>query len=109
MAEQGYARPQVSALRSGTVGNAAVFFQSISQIAPAGGIATVAILGANFAGGAFPLATVLSVIACLFVAFSVAELARHLPSAGSLRTYVTRGLGGHTGYVTGWMYAISEL
>jgi len=109
MEEQGYVRPHSATLRQGSVGNGAVFFQSISQIAPAGGIATVAILGANFAGGAFPLATLLSIVACLFVAFSVSELAKHLPSAGSVGTYVTRSLGGHVGYVTSWMYAISEL
>jgi amino acid transporter len=45
----------------------------------------------------------------LFVAFSVSELAKHLPSAGSVGTYVSRGLGARTGYVTGWMYAISEM
>ena len=96
-------------LRQGKLSNGAVLFQSISQIAPAGGIATVAILGASFAGGAFPLATAISVIACLFVALSIAQLARYLPSAGSLGTYVARSLGGAFGFVTGWMYAISEL
>jgi amino acid transporter len=109
MEEQGYINAAPGSLHRGQLSNGAVLFQSISQIAPAGGIATVAILGANFAGGAFPLATLLSVIACLFVALSVSELAKHLPSAGSLGTYVTRSLGGATGYVTGWMYSISEM
>ena len=96
-------------LQRGRLSNQAVLFQSIAQIAPAGGIATVAILGANFAGGALPLATIFSVVASLLVALSVSELAKHLPSAGSLGTYVARSLGGGAGYVIGWMYAISEL
>jgi len=96
-------------LSHGKLSNGAVLFQSISQIAPAGGIATVAIIGANFAGGALTLATIVSVVACLLTALSVAQLARYLPSAGSLGTYVSRGLGGGTGFVVGWMYAISEL
>jgi amino acid transporter len=96
-------------LRHGKLSNGAVLFQSISQIAPAGGIATVAIIGAEFAGGALTLATIVSVIACLLTALSVAQLARYLPSAGSLGTYVSRSLGGGPGFVVGWMYAISEL
>jgi amino acid transporter len=116
MAEQ--AHPQ-AALHSGTrhsgtlqhgkLSNGAVLFQSVSQIAPAGGIATVAIIGADFAGGALTLATIISVVACLLAALSVSQLARYLPSAGSLGTYVSRSLGGGTGFVTGWMYAISEM
>jgi amino acid transporter len=101
-------RPE-TVLRRGELGNGAVLFQSISQIAPAGGIATVAIIGADYAGGALTLATIISVVACLLTALSVAQLAKYLPSAGSLGTYVSRALGGGTGFVVGWMYAISEL
>ena len=108
MAAQGQVDTALT-LRRGRLSNSAVLFQSISQIAPAGGIATVAILGANFAGGALTLATIISVVACLLTALSVAQLAKYLPSAGSLGTYVARGLGGGTGFVIGWMYAISEL
>ena len=107
MAEQATAAPEE--LVHHKLSNGAVLFQSISQIAPAGGIATVAIIGAEFAGGALTLATIVSVVACLLTALSVAQLARYLPSAGSLGTYVSRGLGGGTGFVVGWMYAISEL
>jgi amino acid transporter len=96
-------------LSHGRLSNLAVLFQSVAQIAPAGGIATVAILGANFAGGALPLATVFSIVACLFVALAVSELARHLPSAGSLGTYVARAIGRGPGYVVGWMYGVSEM
>lgn len=109
MEEQGYVHPVPRTLQRGGLSTGAVLFQSVSQIAPAGGIATVAILGAGFAGGAFPLATVISIIACVFAALSVAQLAKHLPSAGSLGTYVSRSLGGPAGFVAGWMYAVSEL
>jgi amino acid transporter len=99
----------VATLQRGRLSNGAVLFQSVSQVAPAGGIATVAIIGANFAGGALTLATIISVVACLLTALSVSQLARYLPSAGSVGTYVSRGLGGGVGFVTGWMYAVSEL
>ncbi len=101
--------PSDTGLGHGKLSNRAVLFQSVSQIAPAGGIATVAIIGADYAGGALTLATIISVVACLLTALSVAQLAQYLPSAGSLGTYVSRALGGGTGFVVGWMYAISEL
>ena len=96
-------------LVSGKLSNGAVLFQSVSLVAPAGGIATVAILGANFAGGALPLATIFAVVGCLFVALSMSQLAKHLPSAGSVGTYVVHGLGGGVGFVTAWMYTIAEV
>lgn len=105
----GHLAARQPALRRGKLGTGEVLFQSIGQISPAGGIAVVAIVAASFAGGAFPLATVISVVGCLFVALSVSQLAKHLPSAGSLGTYITQALGGGVGLVTGWMYAISEL
>lgn len=109
MEQHGSTSIAVRGLRRGELGTGAVLFQSVSQIAPAGGIATVAILGANFAGGALPLATGFTIVACLLVALSVSQLAKHLPSAGSLGTYVSRSLGGPAGFVTGWMYGIAEL
>jgi amino acid transporter len=96
-------------LDRGKLGNGAVLFQSIGQISPAGGIATTAVLAVNFAGGAIVPATIVSILACLMTALAISQLAAYLPSAGSLGTYISRGLGGAAGFVAGWMYAISEL
>src|SRR5512135_3434259 len=41
--------------------------------------------------------------ASLCCASSIAEFARRLPSAGSLYTYNSRGLGRIGGFLTGWM------
>lgn len=93
----------------GKLSNAEVLFQSVALIGPAGGIALVAIVAANFAGGDWPLATLLAVFGALCVAISVSQLAKHLPSAGSVGTFVAKGLGGLVGFWNAWMYTISGI
>jgi amino acid transporter len=41
-------------------------------------------------------------------AVSIAEFARRLPSAGSLYTYNSHGLGGAGGFLTGWMMVFAD-
>ncbi|WP_152617480.1 APC family permease [Phaeacidiphilus oryzae] len=53
------------------------------------------------AGSATPFVFVLSMAAALIVANGIMEMARELPSAGAFYTYVTRGVGARTGFVTG--------
>ena len=47
-------------------------------------------------------------IACLFTACSIAELARHVPPAGGMYTYVARGLGPFFGWLMAWAFALAE-
>ena len=98
-----------SRLVRGKLSRGAVLFQSVSLIAPAAGIATAAIIAANFVGGAMPLAAVVAVLGALCVAVSVSQLAKHLPSAGSVGTFVAKGLGGPFGFWNAWMYTIAEI
>lgn len=100
---------QGNSLVRGKLSGGAVLFQSVSLIAPAAGIATAAIIAANFAGGAMPLAAVIAVLGALCVAVSVSQLAKHLPSAGSVGTFVAKGLGGPLGFWNAWMYTIAEI
>ena len=48
-----------------------------------------------------------SLIASLIVANGVAEMARELPSAGAFYTYVARGIGPRSGFVTGILMFLS--
>jgi amino acid transporter len=57
----------------------------------------------SYAGFASPLVVVIAFAASLCCANSIAEFARRLPSAGSLYTYNSRGLGDIAGFLTGWM------
>ena len=73
-------------------------------MAPA--VATALSIGAatTFAGGITPLAVVFALVAVLFTAYSMGELARHLPSAGGMYTYVARGLGSFSGWLMAWAF-----
>ena len=95
-------------LERNAIGLPEVLFQSITHMAPA--VATALSIGAatSFAGGITPLAVLFAMIAVLFTAFSMAELARHLPSAGGMYTYVGRGLGSFFGWLVAWSIALAE-
>jgi amino acid transporter len=91
-----------------TIGLREVLFQSITHMAPAAAVAFSIIVGSPFGAGALPLAVVLALIACLFVAVSIGQLARHLPSAGGFYTYVSRGLHPSLGFLVAFGYALAE-
>jgi amino acid transporter len=95
-------------LERNAIGLTEVLFQSITHMAPA--VATALSIGAAtiFAGGSTPLAVVLALIAALFTAYSIGELARHLPSAGGMYTYVARGLGSFAGWLMAWAFLLAE-
>ena len=44
----------------------------------------------------------------LCVASTIGQLAREMPSAGGLYTYVANGLGSRIGFVVGWMFMLIE-
>lgn len=95
-------------LRGGAIGLREVLFQSITAMAPGAAIAASIPAGAAFAGGALPLAVIVAMVACLFAALSIAELARHLPAAGSVATYSSRGLHPMVGFLVAWGYVFVE-
>ncbi len=96
-------------LRRGAVGLREVLFQSITAMAPGAAIAASIPAGAAYAGGSLPLAVVLALVACLFTAISIGELARHIPAAGSVATYTAQGLHPGVGFLVGWGYLFVEL
>jgi amino acid transporter len=102
------AAPSGQTLERGAIGLTEVLFQSITHMAPA--VATALSIGAAtlFAGGNTPLAVVLALIAALFTAYSIGELARYLPSAGGMYTYVARGLGAFAGWLMAWAFLLAE-
>src|ERR1700730_11231857 len=96
-------------LRRESVGLREVLFQSITAMAPGAAIAASVPSGAAFAGGALPLAVVLALIACLFTAFAIAEMARHLPAAGGVATYTAQGIHPSAGFLVGWGYVFVQM
>ena len=97
-----------TSLERDAIGLPEVLFQSITHMAPA--VATALSIGAatSFAGGITPLAVLFAMIAVLFTAFAMAELSKHLPSAGGLFTYTRNGLGSFFGWLVAWGYALAE-
>src|ERR1700716_3648924 len=95
-------------LRREAIGVREVLCQSITAMAPGAAIAASIPAGAAFAGGALPLAVIVAMVACLFAALSIAELAKHLPAAGSVATYSSRGLHPTVGFLVAWGYVFVE-
>src|SRR5580692_3819666 len=95
-------------LAKGAIGLREVLFQSVTSMAPAGAVALSIAVGATYAGGALPLAVLLALIACMLVASSIGQLAKHLPSAGSIYTYPAEAIHPSIGFLVGWGYALVE-
>ena len=93
-------------LRRDAIGLREVLFQSITDMAPGAAIAASIPAGVLFAGGSLPLAVVFALVACLFTAWAIGQLARELPSAGSMATYAARGLHPAVGFLVAWGYTM---
>src|SRR4030081_239369 len=104
------AHPGVMAgqLERDAIGLAPLLHQAITHMAPGAAVAFSIIFAVTYAGGATPLAVLLALIACLLVAISIGQLARHLPSAGGLYTYNARGLGSTVGFLVAWGFMLAE-
>jgi amino acid transporter len=98
----------VQRLERNAVGLAPTLFQSITHMAPAAAVAFSIIVGVPYAGGSIPLAVLMALIACLLVAISIGQLARHLPSAGGLYTFSSRGLHPYLGFLVAWGFMLAE-
>ena len=90
-------------LAHGAIGSARVTAFGVSNVAPSGAVVGGLVIVVGYAGFAAPLVVLIALVASLCCAVSIAEFARRLPSAGSLYTYNSRGLGGTGGFLTGWM------
>ena len=95
-------------LERNAVGLAPTLFQSITHMAPAAAVAFSIIVGVPYAGGSIPLAVLLALVACLLVAVSIGQLAGHLPSAGGLYTFSSRGLHPYIGFLVAWGFMLAE-
>ncbi len=60
---------------------------------------------ANYAGPAAPLAYLVAGLASLCLAYVFIRFTRSMASAGSIYTYVAKGLGAEAGFIGGWLYA----
>jgi amino acid transporter len=96
-------------LERDAIGLTEVLFQSMTFMAPAVAVALSVGFATTFALGITPLAVLFALIAVLFTAYSMGELARHLPSAGGMYTYVGRGLGSYAGWLLAWAFLLASI
>ena len=91
-------------LLKGKLGLGDVLFQGITHIGPAVGVIFTLPFIVSYAGAAAPVALLGAVIIMLFIANTVAEFSRYMPSTGGYYSFVRRGLGPRWGFLAGWSY-----
>jgi len=92
-------------LHRNSVGLTTVLMQSIAQIAPAVGVLTTIGFNTQQAGLGAPSTYIAAFVIGLVVAVSLAQLGKHLPSAGGFYTYVSAAVGPSWGFLVGWLYS----
>ncbi|HEX3921494.1 MAG TPA: APC family permease [Streptosporangiaceae bacterium] len=91
-------------LAKGKLGLGDVLFQGITHIGPAVAVIFTLPFIVSYAGAATPIALIGAVIIMLFIANTVSEFSRYMPSTGGYYSFVRRGLGPRWGFLTGWSY-----
>jgi amino acid transporter len=93
-------------LEKDAIGLLGATMQAITHIAPAiaGFFFTAFIVG--LAGITAPLAYFIGFLIVLMLGITLAELAKHMPSAGGYYTYISRALHPRLGFLTSWMYIL---
>ena len=90
-----------AALERNAIGLREVVFQSICSMAPGAAIAASIPFGSPLGGGALPLAVIFAFVGIVFTASSMGQLAKHIPSSGSVGTYSAIGLRPWVGFLGG--------
>lgn len=107
MREDSQDKPAEVGLRRDAVGPLGAVIMSAAIMGPAVSTFFNPQFSTPFSGAATPLVYVVCVIAMLLAASGIIEMARELPSAGAFYTYVTRGLGPRSGFVTGGLMFVA--
>jgi amino acid transporter len=93
-------------LEKDAIGLLGATMQAITHIAPAiaGFFFTAFIV--SLAGVTAPLAYFIGFLIVLMLGTTLAQLAKHMPSAGGYYTYISRALHPRLGFLTSWMYIL---
>ncbi len=93
-------------LEAGAIGLLGATMQAITHIAPAiaGFFFTAFIV--SLAGITAPLAYFIGFLIVLMLGSTLAQLAKHMPSAGGYYTYISRAVHPRAGFLTSWMYIL---
>jgi amino acid transporter len=97
-----------TSLAAGTLTLPEVLMQAITHIAPAVGLVLSVGFITSQAGIVSPLSFGLAFIIVLLLGLNLTQLAKHLPGAGGLFTYVSRTLGPRFGFFAAWNFFAYE-
>ncbi|HVB42997.1 MAG TPA: APC family permease [Streptosporangiaceae bacterium] len=98
--------PPGNQLKAGVISLPGVLMQSVTTIAPAiAGLFTVPFIVLNAGVGA-PLAYLGAFVIALLLGYVLAQFSRHMSSTGSYYTFVSRSLGGRSGFLVAWVYLL---
>ena len=86
-----------------------VSFQGIAHIAPSINVVFTFPVIALKAGPTMPISFLLTTIVCVFIANTVSQFSRYMPSTGGYYSFATRGLGVRPGFMTTWSYLIYDI
>src|SRR5947207_14614533 len=90
-------------LAKGTIGFCESLAMSVEAMGPILGALSVGPLIVMFAGFSAPFIVLIAGIAMFSVAFVIARFSRVLPSAASIYTYISHGLGERAGFLSAWL------
>jgi amino acid transporter len=96
-------------LRRNSLGLPELVFQGITHIAPATNIVFTFPIIALKAGPDMPISFLLTTIVCCFIANTVSEFSKYMPSSGGYYSFATRGLGSRSGFMATWSYLIYDI
>jgi amino acid transporter len=95
-------------LRRNALGLTELVFQGVTHIGPAANMLFAFPIIAMQAGPDMPLSFLLTTIVCVFIANTVTQFSRYMPSSGGYYSFATRGLGTRGGFMATWSYLIYE-
>lgn len=96
-------------LRRDSLGLPELVFHGITHIAPATNIVFTFPVIAQKSGPAMPISFLLTTGVCLFIANTVSEFSKYMPSSGGYYSFATRGLGTHAGFLATWSYLLYDI
>src|SRR5579863_6752193 len=109
MTAQAAAPTTAARLQRNVLGLPQVVFQGITHIAPSINVVFAFPVIALKAGPDMPISFLLTTIVCIFIANTVSQFSRYLPSSGGYYSFATRGLGARPGFITTWSYLIYDI
>ena len=95
-------------LRRNSLGLAELVFHGVAHIAPATSIIFIFPVIALKSGPAMPISFLLTTTVCCFIANTVSEFSKHIPSSGGYYSFATRGLGSRLGFMATWSYLLYD-